>query len=162
MKRKKRSDPYKRIDALLKKQESQIKTLKASLSKKKVVKSPKRRKLYKPALSRNPYMGRRRRPRRTYTRSAKRVYRRSRGFLAIPKSPKAIFNKTAAGVGGAVVASSLAAVVGFDHPIVPYGGAFIAGGPVGLLAKFGFDMLTGGGLPFGISLGGQAAGNVVV
>lgn len=104
---------------------------------------------------------------RYVTRVKKTAYRKSKSLLSIPKSPKALFNKTAAGVGGAVVGATIASMVPIPAVsqnaalIGGYGGALVAGGPVGLIAKFGFDMLMGGGIP---ALGGQgaASGNMVL
>ena len=85
-------------------------------------------------------------------------------MFSIPKSPKALFNKAAAGVGGAVVATQLASMAGIQHPIVGYAGSLVAGGPVGLVVKLGFDMFTGSGFNLGSLLGGgtQAAGGTLV
>lgn len=80
---------------------------------------------------------------------------RARGALG---SARSIFKDVSAGVGGAVVAETIASrVMPQAAPIAGYAGAFIAGGTKGLIGKVALDAITG---QSGIlnMFGGQSSG----
>jgi hypothetical protein len=73
---------------------------------------------------------------------------------------KAVLRPLALGAGGALVIGGLASMAGLKIPYADYLGAYVMGGPVGIVGKVVVDSVSGGG--FALPGASVQTSNVVV